>query len=303
MTINSWGSEDPVQVSKGGTGVVTLASPQVILGSGTSPVTPAGAGTNGQLLIGSTGNDPAWATVSGTANEVSTATGAGSLTLSLSDNTIFPGTGSLKIPSGTTGQRPSPVNSMFRFNSTTGGFECVENGVWVALTTGVGGWEYLGQTIFSGISASGIVFNSTFLQLSAGYNFFFFMLQGMVQSAGGSPIVIEITDGSTTYTSGYYSHWFTPGPEGFTPQTAGLTLTTVEDEEWWGYFYISLPQSSTDLINYWGSITYIDSGAVNPNFVSGMFGTPLTTINQIEITRTDSTQFVDANIRVWGLIV
>lgn len=49
-------------VAEGGIGIGTLTDHGVLLGSGTSPVTPAAVGTNGQLLVGSTGADPAFQT-------------------------------------------------------------------------------------------------------------------------------------------------------------------------------------------------------------------------------------------------
>ena len=43
--------------------------------------------------------------------------------LSVSGNTTHTGTGSLKVPVGTTAQRPTPAAGMFRYNSTEGKFE------------------------------------------------------------------------------------------------------------------------------------------------------------------------------------
>lgn len=49
-------------VSQGGTGATSLTAHGVLLGEGTSAVTPTAAGTTGQLFQGSTGADPGWAT-------------------------------------------------------------------------------------------------------------------------------------------------------------------------------------------------------------------------------------------------
>jgi len=52
------------------------------------------------------------------------ATGVGiSGEFSVSGNTELTGTGSLKVPVGTTAQRPTPAAGMFRYNSTEGKFE------------------------------------------------------------------------------------------------------------------------------------------------------------------------------------
>lgn len=47
-------------VANGGTGVATLTAHGVLIGEGTSPVAVTSAGTTGQVLIGSTGADPAF---------------------------------------------------------------------------------------------------------------------------------------------------------------------------------------------------------------------------------------------------
>jgi hypothetical protein len=50
----------PLNVAHGGTGATSLTAHGVLLGEGTSAITPTAAGTTGQVLIGSTGADPAF---------------------------------------------------------------------------------------------------------------------------------------------------------------------------------------------------------------------------------------------------
>jgi hypothetical protein len=77
--------------------------------------------------------------VSGTANQISVATGSTTPVLSLANDTIIPGTGSLTVPAGTTAQRSSsPLNGMIRYNSTTLTFEGYANGIWSSIAAGVG---------------------------------------------------------------------------------------------------------------------------------------------------------------------
>jgi trimeric autotransporter adhesin len=73
-------------VANGGTGATTLAANQLLLGNGAGAVTSAGAMTNGQLLIGSTGVAPVVANITGTANQITVTNGAGSITLSTPQN-------------------------------------------------------------------------------------------------------------------------------------------------------------------------------------------------------------------------
>ena len=55
----------------------------------------------------------------GTTNQINVSVLNGVATLSIADNPIIPGTGSLTIPTGTTAQRPSnPTAGMMRFNTS-----------------------------------------------------------------------------------------------------------------------------------------------------------------------------------------
>ena len=76
------GLVNPLITAKGGTGLATLTDHGLLLGSGTGAVTPLAEATNGQIPIGSTGNDPVLATITGTAKRVTVANTAGTITLS-----------------------------------------------------------------------------------------------------------------------------------------------------------------------------------------------------------------------------
>lgn len=52
----------PQPVAEGGTGATTLTAHGVLLGEGTSAITPTAVGTNGQVLVGSSAADPGWVT-------------------------------------------------------------------------------------------------------------------------------------------------------------------------------------------------------------------------------------------------
>lgn len=67
----------------------------------------------------------------------------------LSGNLVVNSTGAVTVSSGTTEQRPgSPVNGMFRYNSTTAQFEGYANNEWGAIAGSSGG---------GGGSASGVI--------------------------------------------------------------------------------------------------------------------------------------------------
>ncbi len=69
-------------VAQGGTGASSLTDHGVLLGSGTDPITALTVGTNGQLLVGSTGADPVFADLSA-GDGLTATTGAGSLGLAV----------------------------------------------------------------------------------------------------------------------------------------------------------------------------------------------------------------------------
>lgn len=80
-TINAIGSDKPIQVAFGGTGLATLTDHGVLVGSGAAALTPLAAGTNGQPLIGSTGADPVFATLTSANSSIVYTAGAGTLSL------------------------------------------------------------------------------------------------------------------------------------------------------------------------------------------------------------------------------
>ena len=68
-------------VPGGGTGANTLTDHGVLVGSGAGAITPLAAATNGQLIIGSTGADPAVATLASADGSVTITNGAGTIDL------------------------------------------------------------------------------------------------------------------------------------------------------------------------------------------------------------------------------
>lgn len=70
-------------VANGGTGATTLTDHGVLVGSGTGAVTALTVGTNGQVLVGATGADPAMATLTSADGSIVFATGANTLDLTV----------------------------------------------------------------------------------------------------------------------------------------------------------------------------------------------------------------------------
>jgi hypothetical protein len=77
--------------------------------------------------------------VSGTPDQITVVNATTTPVVSIASNPVIPGTGSIAIPVGTTGQRSlGPVNGMFRYNTTTATFEGYANGAWGSIVTGSG---------------------------------------------------------------------------------------------------------------------------------------------------------------------
>lgn len=76
----------------------------------------------------------------GTGGEIDVADGngaAGNPTVGLADNPVVPGTGGMRVPSGTTAQRNPNTNGYLRYNTELALFEGYANGSWQAVLGGV----------------------------------------------------------------------------------------------------------------------------------------------------------------------
>lgn len=90
---SAWGPTDlgitslPVPVIQGGTGLATITDHGIMLGSGTTAITPLGVATDGQIPIGSSGADPVLAAITpGDGIDVTNAAGAITIAVDLKAN-------------------------------------------------------------------------------------------------------------------------------------------------------------------------------------------------------------------------
>ena len=83
-TINSWGSQNPAEVAKGGTGLPSITSHGIMVGAGTGAVVPLAEASNGQLVIGSIGNAPVLAGLASSDLSVTITNTPGAIDLSVS---------------------------------------------------------------------------------------------------------------------------------------------------------------------------------------------------------------------------
>ena len=99
-------------------------------------------GSNGIAVRTSSGNYTN-RTVTGTSDEITIADGdgvSGNPTVGIADNAQLPGTEGIRLPVGTTAQRPgTPAEGDLRYNSTTTAIEGYQDSAWVQLGSGSGG--------------------------------------------------------------------------------------------------------------------------------------------------------------------
>jgi hypothetical protein len=60
-------------------------------------------------------------------------------TANVPNNLNFNGTGTIRLPNGTTGERPTPAAGMIRYNTSTSGFEGYAGGEWGSIGGGATG--------------------------------------------------------------------------------------------------------------------------------------------------------------------
>jgi hypothetical protein len=103
----------PQVVNAGGTGQLSLTNHGVLVGAATSAITQLSVGSNGQVLIGATTADPAFATLSSSDSSISFTTGANTLSLQVAG-----GTTTIKTITGNSGGAESPSAGNFNILGT-----------------------------------------------------------------------------------------------------------------------------------------------------------------------------------------
>lgn len=112
-----------------------------ITGLGTNVATFLATPSSSNLAAAVTGETGSGALVFGTGPTIDGGTLSGTFagTPTFSGNVTFSSTGAITAPVGTTGQRPSPVTGMLRFNSTGTSFEGYNGSSWSSLGGAQGG--------------------------------------------------------------------------------------------------------------------------------------------------------------------
>jgi len=109
-----------------------------------SAATITGGTINGTTIGATTASSGRFTTLEATGNTtLGDASGdtitANAGTMNVPNNLNFSGTGTITLPNGTTGQRPTPASGMIRYNTSTSGFEGYAGGEWGSIGGGATG--------------------------------------------------------------------------------------------------------------------------------------------------------------------
>lgn len=147
VTTGTWNAS-PITVPYGGTGTNSFTAYGLIAAGVTSTgtfqsVAPGASGqvltSNGASAIPSMQDLPAnVSSIAGTSNQIVVSASTGAVTVSIANNPIFPGSGAITLPAGTTAQRAGGAGSV-RYNSQLTQVEFTNDGVsWSPVGTGSG---------------------------------------------------------------------------------------------------------------------------------------------------------------------
>jgi hypothetical protein len=264
-----------------------------------APLTLAQIAGSGMLSISSGVVNPRQLT--GTVNQITIADGTGASgdpTFSITDNPILPGTASVKVPSGTTGQRPTGSNGQVRYNTSNNVFEFYENGVWTNYGTGDGSVTSVAMTVPTGLSVSGspITGAGTLgVTYASGYSLptnasqatwdtAYTLATTAVQSVGGTLNQITST-GTTAITLAIADNPVTPGtaaitlPIGTTAQRGSVGDGAIRFNSETSLFEGRLNGS-------WSPFALAGVGVTSVSTGTGLTGGPITSTGTISIANT-----------------
>jgi hypothetical protein len=178
----------------------------------------ANASFNG-LVVLSTGGAITSATITGTASQIAVTNGngiSGNPTVGLADNPVLPGTGSMTVPIGTTGQQPFGNAGMIRYDTTVGAFLGYSGTGWNQFSLAGGVTQVNTGTGLTGGPITGIgTISIDVTGVTAGS----YTLANFTVNAQGQ--ITAASNGTALVSS------FTAGSTGFTPNTATTGAVTL----------------------------------------------------------------------------
>ncbi len=192
----------PIDVSDGGTGRSTLTANSVLVGSGTTPLTPLAVGSNGQLLIGATSASPAFATITSSASTLTYTTGANTLNIDV--------TAPLAIGyGGTNATSMATTDGTVYYNGTSLVTTATGTSGQILTSAGAGNppaFTSAGSMVYLGTQTASNSASLTFTTgISSKYNDYMLLITALLPATGNNTIIVQINSGSGYLSSGYLS--------------------------------------------------------------------------------------------------
>ena len=196
-------------VASGGTGNVSLTNHGVLLGSGVSPISVTSPATDGQVLVGSTGSDPAFTTITSSDSSITITGGASTLDLTtgaaVADSfptdgaTATPAAGALTIAGGSnitsSGSGSTVTIDLDNTVTISGDFSTTGGAVNIGTATPGNPYDLSIEQTIAGLIGSSMQNLST--NAAAGVN-----MQMIVEPGGGDAFCLFNVSGATTWSAG-----------------------------------------------------------------------------------------------------
>ena len=238
----------------------------------------ANASFNGLVTLNTSGGVSS-ATITGTSNQIGVTNGTGvggNPTIYIADDAVFPGTGAITVPVGSTAQQPSGSIGQIRYNSTSQVFEGYASGAWSAFSlaggvstfsagttgftpsTAIGGAVTLAGTLnvanggTGATTLTGYVYGNGTSAMTASTTIPSTSITGLGTMSTQNASAVAITGGTITGTPINNSVIGGSTPAAGTFTSVAMTSGTI----------VNAPVSDTDIVNK----LYADSIATGINF-------------------------------------
>ncbi len=212
-------------VKAGGTGQATLTNHGVLVGAGTNSVTQLTVGSNGQVLLGSSTADPAFATLTSSGSSLSYTTGANSLNIDITAPVSIANGGTNATSMATTDGTVYYDGTRLVTTATgTAGQVLTSGGAGVAPSYSSAGATSTGWVFISKQTASGGATLTFTSGITATYKNYVLLFSSMIPTTAGDFIVVQL---STNSGSSYIATGYTSGINRMTISTATFTNANV----------------------------------------------------------------------------
>jgi hypothetical protein len=200
-------------------------------------------------------------------------------------------TNSMLLPVGTTGDRPTGINGMLRYNSTANAVESFSNGSWTSASAGA-------MVLLASATASNSA-EVAFTNIPSGYDQYVLNFTNVVPATNGTIFKLQFSEdnGSTYISSGYVTTSWSFTSSNISGQNATTTyfplhsITPIPNTAGKGITgkmtFGSLGSSSLyKIMNYEAGGIYSGDGSMASATGSGIYATDTNVVNAIRVIAT-----------------